>query len=221
MARDTQCKDKKKAKCGKCRKEQDCPIRDMPLGGMRYTDTPGLFEQAEAEDLRFSGLLEAERDYLWRHAVGLMRNPTQADDLVQETMLRAYTARDTFEQGTNFRAWLTCIQKNTFINIRKKEERNPAYGFMPVDDVRMLDALGILDDAPNYNPEHVFFNKHIDQKLRTAVSELPDRLRAPFIMRNFEDRSYREVARTLGIPIGTMKSRVFRACEQLRAQLEA
>lgn len=211
--------------CKICLKGSICPVQKKKFSGECYADSPEIYEEVTQNrrmaDDGFSRMLEAERRYLMQRAMTLMRNDTDAEDLVQETMMRAYRARDTFKPGSKMRAWLFRIQMNVFLNDRRKETQNPAYGFSPMDDDQALDALAIDVDDRNQNPDRLFFQSHISDHIKTALDKTPEKQRVPFLMYSLQQYEYHEIAEMLRIPVGSVKSRIFRLRENLRESLVA
>jgi RNA polymerase sigma-70 factor, ECF subfamily len=156
-------------------------------------------------------------DLLFRYGMGLTRNASDADDLLQETYLKAYRFWDTYEQGTNLRAWLLRILKNSFINLYRKESREPAmveYSDMGV----AASARGIDEDANDLH--ELVFKSLLDDDLSIALSCLPEDYRTVVILCDLEGLTYKEVAEFVDCPIGTVRSRLHRGRELLHSRLE-
>lgn len=138
----------------------------------------------------------------------------RAQDLVQESVLKAYRAWDDFELGTNCRAWMMTILRNTFINEFRQERRRPS----PVDfdDVAEHSTFESVMDA---DPEGSFFDRIIDDEVIRAIDELPDEFRLAVVLSDLEGLSYQEIAEVMDIPVGTVKSRLFRARRRLQQRL--
>ena len=138
----------------------------------------------------------------------------RAEDLVQEAVLKAYRAWDRFEAGTNCRAWLMTILRNTFINqFRQQKTRPTPVEFEQVAERPSSDALYEAD------PEGEIFDRIIDDQVIAAIDELPDEFRVAVVLSDLEGLSYQEVADLMGIPVGTVKSRLFRARKRLQERL--
>lgn len=156
---------------------------------------------------------------LYNYALRLGGGSEDAGDLVQETYLRAYRTFDNFVPGTNCRAWLFTILYSVFVNQRKKERRGAL--LLPTDELEQryheTAALsGALSaDAPPMLDER--WGPEVDRALRL----LPEGLRAAVLLVDVEQLSYEEAAAALGWPIGTLRSRLFRARKQLFAALQA
>jgi len=138
----------------------------------------------------------------------------RAEDLVQEAMLKAYRAWEDFELGTNCRAWLMTILRNTFINEFRKEKNRPTK--VDYDDVAERPVyMEVKDD----DPEGDFFAEIIDDEVVEAIEELDAEFRIPLVLSDLEGLSYQEIADALEIPVGTVKSRLFRARRRLQKRL--
>ena len=170
-------------------------------------DSPGAAPGFEEEAL-------PHLDSLYRMALRLTADPSRAEDLVQETMLKAYRAWGQYQSGTNARAWLLTILRNTFINEYRRRKREP----VPVD-IDAVEPYAIYRDVEQADPEGAFFDQIVDERVLAAIDELPPEFREVLALSDLENLSYAEIASTLGIPIGTVKSRLFRARRQLQTSL--
>ena len=150
-------------------------------------------------------------DALYNFAMYLTRNPPEADDLVQETYLRAFRFSHRFQPGTHLRAWLFQILRNTFLTIYRLREREAA---LAEDGVPDWD-VPMFHDAPEDDRGAV--DAHTD--LERAMRRLPEEFRTVLLLAEVEGMPLEEVARVMGCPVGTVKSRIFRAKERLRVLL--
>jgi RNA polymerase sigma-70 factor (ECF subfamily) len=138
----------------------------------------------------------------------------RSEDLVQDSVLKAYRSWDRFEVGTNCRAWLMTILRNTFINeFRRVKSRPTAVEFEEVAERPPADTLFEAD------PEGRIFERIIDDEVIAAIEELPDDFRIPIVLSDIEGLAYQEIADLLAIPVGTVKSRLFRARKRLQKRL--
>jgi RNA polymerase sigma-70 factor (ECF subfamily) len=151
-------------------------------------------------------------DSLFNLAVYLTRNRTQAEDLVQETYLRAFRFAHRFQPGTNLRAWLFQILRNTFLTFYRLREREPA---IAEDGVADWDTPA-FHDAPDPGPDAM--EAHTD--LERALSRLPPEFRLVLLLAEVEGMALEEIARVVDCPVGTVKSRIFRGKERLRELLK-
>ena len=152
-------------------------------------------------------------------AVRLTRNRSDAEDLVQDTLVKAFRFADRFEPGTNLKAWLYTILHNTWRNNRRDAARAAA---VDVDSDR-VDEAAALPDGPSAqdNPERILLRDTLDVDLQAALDALPEAFRQAVWLRDVEEFSYAEIAEMLGIPIGTVMSRISRGRRQLFQQLSA
>ena len=150
-------------------------------------------------------------DALYNFAVYLTRNPPDADDLVQETYLRAFRFADRFTPGTHLRAWLFQILRNTFLTFYRVRERESAIADDGVPDW----DVPMFHDAPEDSSS--VMEAHTD--LERALRRLPEEFRTVLLLAEVEGMPLEEVARVMECPVGTVKSRIFRAKERLRALL--
>lgn len=143
-------------------------------------------------------------------ALKLTRDMDDAEDLIQETMFRAFSNEDKFQSGTKLKAWLYTIMKNIFINnYRKKIKRN-----MIVDNSDNQYFLDSVSHTTNNDAEMAFVRKDIDQ----AILSLSNEFRVPFMM-HFKGYKYHEIAEKLNLPLGTVKSRIFFTRKALKEKL--
>lgn len=140
----------------------------------------------------------------------------RAEDLVQESILKAYRAWDRFEAGTNARAWLMTILRNTFINQFRRQKSRPAQ--VDFDGIAERPSADALYEA---DPEGRIFDHVIDDQVIAAIDDLPDEFRVAVVLSDLEGLSYQEVAELMDIPVGTVKSRLFRARKRLQERLYA
>jgi RNA polymerase sigma-70 factor, ECF subfamily len=158
-------------------------------------------------------------DSLYNTAYRMTRNSEDAEDLVQETYLKAYKYYDKFEEGTNFKAWLFKIMKNTFINnYRKKQQAPPQSDFAEIEE--SFERV-VQDDAnqPARNPEEELLSKVLDEDVQAALEQLPADYHMVLVLADLEGFSYKEIAEILEIPVGTVMSRLYRGRRLLEAAL--
>ncbi|HET7875987.1 MAG TPA: sigma-70 family RNA polymerase sigma factor [Methylomirabilota bacterium] len=151
-------------------------------------------------------------DALYNLAVYLTRNGSEAEDLVQETYARALRFSHRFEPGTHMRAWLFQILRNTFLTFYRLREREPALS----DDGVPEGPAPMFHDAPSENSEQA--GAHMD--LERALARLPEEFKTPLLLAEVEGLALEDVARVMDCPVGTVKSRIFRAKERLRGYLK-
>jgi RNA polymerase sigma-70 factor (ECF subfamily) len=165
----------------------------------------------------------ASIDSLYRTALRLTRVPADADDLVQDTYLKAFRAVDTFEPGTNLRAWLFTILHNTARN-RARDRARAAVVVdsdavdQAADGAGMGSAGAISSPAPN--PETLLLRETLTPELQGAIDALPEAFREAVWLRDVEEFSYAEIAEMLGVPAGTVMSRISRGRRLLFEHLQ-
>jgi RNA polymerase sigma-70 factor (ECF subfamily) len=159
-------------------------------------------------------------DALYRTALRLSRNAQDAEDLVQETYLNAFRSLDRFEEGTNLRAWLFRILNNAFISQYRRRKRRPSSSLDDVTEFYLYDHLadGAINPTPE-NPEQEVLSRIGDERVLSALEELPVEFRQVELLADVEGFSYKEIADILGIPIGTVMSRLYRARRRLQKVL--
>ncbi|NOY58817.1 MAG: sigma-70 family RNA polymerase sigma factor [Calditrichaeota bacterium] len=159
-------------------------------------------------------------DNLYTSALHFTRNVEEAEDLVQDTYLRAYRFFDKFEEGTNFKAWISRIMTNTFINGYRKKARTPQQ--VDLEKVEFF----IKDDVTFNEPitENAYYENNYDKLFDDDVNRALDRLTESFrqilVLADVEGLSYKEIADKAGIPLGTVMSRLFRARRMLQKSLK-
>ena len=157
-------------------------------------------------------------DAVYTMALRLSRNPDDANDLLQETVLRAYRFFHQFESGTNCRAWMLTILFNNFRNgYRKSSREQPAASAEEFE--RKLENESLRGEAGGSNPETILSGQGMEGEVETALAGLPAEFREALLLVDVEELSYLEVSGVLNVPIGTVKSRVSRGRAILRDML--
>ncbi|HTP49837.1 MAG TPA: sigma-70 family RNA polymerase sigma factor [Anaeromyxobacteraceae bacterium] len=167
----------------------------------------------------FEELALPHLDGLYAAALRLTKNPRDAEDLVQDAVLRAYRFFDKFERGTNIKAWLYKILTNTFINRYRRVTKERTI----VEDERdsVQDRLVSRDAAYQAeDPERAYFDRLLSDDVLRAVDSIPIDFRMAVILADLQDFSYKEIAEILEVPVGTVMSRLFRGRRLLQKQLQ-
>lgn len=172
-----------------------------------------MTEPAAAREV-FEAQLVPQLDSLYRLALRLTTDPSRAEDLVQDTVLKAFRSWQSFRPGTNIRSWLFTILRNTFINDYRRRQREP----IPMD-LEVAEPMATFRAAEDEDPEGTFFNQIVDAKVLEAIDALPEDFREVLVLSDVENMSYAEIAKMLNLPVGTVKSRLFRARRQLQKVL--
>ncbi len=153
-------------------------------------------------------------DTVYRVALRLAGDESQAEDLVQDTMLKAFRAWHQYRKGSNARAWLLTILRHTFINeYRRQKNRGPTV------DVDEVESFTVFKDHHEEDPEGKFFERIVDDEVIRAINSLPDEFRETLVLSDMEGLAYAEIAEVTGVPVGTVKSRLFRARQALQRLL--
>ena len=198
-------------------------------------DRFGIVRPSEPGVRRGTGTLHAEmadqKDFaeqampymsaLYAAALRMTRNPSDAEDLVQETYLRAYRGFGGFHEGTNLKAWLYKILTNTFINqYRAKKRRPDQVDLDDVEDFYIFRRLGGLEAADaNRTPEAEVLDGIPDSEVKEALESIPEQFRMAVILADVEGFSYKEIADILEVPIGTVMSRIHRGRRALQTEV--
>jgi RNA polymerase sigma-70 factor (ECF subfamily) len=160
-------------------------------------------------------------DAVYRFALRLSGSPDEAEDLVQETFLRAYRAWDQFERGTKAKSWLFTICRNVFLRRRERAQRHDEIVSETADRSGTGQTLvnPIWVSALGADPEGDFFDSIVDDRILQAISELPEEYRSVVILSDVEGLPYAEIAEAVDVPVGTVKSRLFRGRRKLQEAL--
>ncbi len=165
----------------------------------------------------FDSLVLPLRSELFATAMRYTRNASDADDLVQETFIRAYGAWERFEPGTNCRAWLFRILTNSFINGYRKRKRHRRF----TEENREDACTAVFGDVEKrgQSPRHALLEEALGDEMSAALGSLGKEYRQVVEMADLKGQRYRDIAGKLGVPIGTVMSRLFRARRQLEELL--
>ena len=156
---------------------------------------------------------------LYSAALRLTHRPADAEDLVQDTFLRAFRSFHTFEEGTNLRAWLYRILTNTYINTYRAKQRRPEETELDdVEDLYLYRRVRQLDPATR-SAEDTLFDMFTDDEVKKALEALPERYRLPVLLADVQEFSYKEISDMLEVPIGTVMSRLHRGRKAMQQAL--
>src|SRR5665811_1705339 len=156
---------------------------------------------------------------LYSAGLRMTRNPADAEDLVQETFLKAYRAYHTFAAGTNLKAWLYRILTNTYINRYRKQARRPTETDLgDLEDLYLYRQIG-NSGAVGRSAEEEVLEGFVDDDVKAAVESLPEHFRLPVLLADVEGFSYKEIAEIMDVPIGTVMSRLHRGRKALERAL--
>jgi RNA polymerase sigma-70 factor (ECF subfamily) len=174
-----------------------------------------------ADQAAFADLAMPFMSGLYAAAMRMTRNPSDAEDLVQETYLRAYRGFAGFQEGTNLKAWLYKILTNTYINIYRAKKRRPDEQTLDgLEDFSLYHRLGGLEAvAAERGPEAEVLESIPDETIKQAIEDLPEQFRIAVLLADVEGFSYKEIAEITEVPIGTVMSRLHRGRKQLQRRL--
>ena len=158
---------------------------------------------------------------LFATALRMTRNRADAEDLVQETFLKGWRAFESYQEGTNLRAWLFRIMTNTFINKYNAQQRRPQESELDeIEELFLFRRMGAFDQSKmNQSAEDQMLELFTDDEVKNAIEELPETFRIPVLLSDVEGFSYKEIAEMLEVPIGTVMSRLHRGRKAMQKML--
>ena len=175
-------------------------------------------ESAAERKKRFERDALQYMNQLYAAAMRYTKNPEDAQDLVQDTYAKAYTSFHQFEPGTNLKAWLYRVLTTTFINTYRKDQRRPQTSDSALEDWQIAEASSHTSDQGK-SSEDVVLENLPDSDIKNALAEIPEEFRMAVYLADVEGFSYKEIAEIVGVPAGTVMSRLHRGRKQLREKL--
>jgi len=173
-----------------------------------------------ADQADFTELAMPHMDALYSAAMRMTRKQADAEDLVQETYLKAYRAFGGFTEGTNIKAWLYRILTNTYINTYRAKQRRPEVNEVEdVEELYLYKHLADLDGTMSQSAEDAALAGITDDELKDALESLPENFRMAVLLADVEGFSYAEIAEITEVPIGTVMSRIHRGRRALQKAL--
>ena len=181
--------------------------------GMFGIGDRAMEEERSERRARFDEESVRHLDALYSFALKLTRARDDADDLVSDTMLRAFQRWEQYRLGTNMRAWLFTILYHAFVSRKRRIDAREVQPLEDEDGREIFEAVGDAD------PESTFYDSFLDEDIVAAIQRLPDEYRDAVVMSDLHGLKYAEIAQVLGVPEGTIKSRLFRGRRLLQVQL--
>ncbi len=178
-----------------------------------------MTEDAPAETAahaQFSALALTAMDDVYRFARSLTRDEADAEDVVQETYLRAFRSWKTFQVGTDVRRWLFTIARNVFLRSRERGQREVT---LDDDGAEAVDAAVAHDTWVRRGLDPLLDRADLGPAIRDALDRIPETYRSAVVLVDVEDQSYEDAAQVLGVPVGTVRSRLFRGRKLLQQEL--
>ncbi|MEX0823828.1 MAG: sigma-70 family RNA polymerase sigma factor [Balneolaceae bacterium] len=176
-----------------------------------------LTKQELAKQKDFNEEIIPHLDALYNFGLRLTADPNDAEDLVQDTIVKAYRFFSSYEKGTNAKAWLFRILKNSYINNYRKKSKKPQE--VDYDEVSSFYESIRAERTETSDLEDKMFRELIDDDISNALDEIPEDFRTVVLLCDVEDFTYEEIANMLDVPIGTIRSRLHRGRNLLKAQL--
>lgn len=183
------------------------------------TDTSGVVPVAD--QATFESDVREFIPQLYSGALRMTRNPADAEDVLQEALLKAFRGYHTFKAGTNLKAWLYRILTNTFINKYRQKSRRPSEVELgELEDLYLFKRLGETGTGgASRSAEEDALDQFVDADIKAAVEALQENFRLPVLLADVEGFSYKEIAEIMDVPIGTVMSRLHRGRKQLQRAL--
>lgn len=156
-------------------------------------------------------------DSLYNFAIRLANDPSDAEDLVQDTIVKAYRFFSSYERGTNAKAWLFRILKNSYINNYRKQSKQPYK--VDYDEISTYYESVRSERSDTTDMEQIMYRELLDDEVTRALNKLPEDFRTVVLLCDIEGFTYEEIANMLDVPIGTIRSRLHRGRNLLRTSL--
>lgn len=169
------------------------------------------------KQLDFQDEMLPHLDAIYNFALRLTADPNDAEDLVQDTIVKAFRFFSSYEKGTNAKAWLFRILKNSYINNYRKKSKQPHH--VDYSDISQFYETVRSEQSETTDLEDLMYREMLDDQVTKALTELPEDFRTVVLLCDVEGFTYEEIANMLDVPIGTIRSRLHRGRNLLRAQL--
>ena len=188
---------------------------------MQYSDEELVERYGEGDEESFRMLVERYQDRVYHIVYGIVGNKEEAEDLSQEVFLKVYRFLPGFKGKSRFYTWLYRLTVNVCLSARKKRKNEPGKIFPLANPSKHADdprEIELADES--LSPLKILQNREMAEAIKSAINSLSEVLRSTFVLREFEELSYQELARVFQCSRGTIKSRLSRAREQLRRKIE-
>lgn len=188
---------------------------------MRQRWKKGTRARTAERSAEFSKEALPHMDAVYRFALRLAQGrQAEADDLVQDTFVQAFRAWHTYTLDTNCRAWLFTICRNRFLRGEERRARRPELSESEIDaDVEAMAVTAVFSEVAAADPERTFFDSFVDEEVMRAVDGLPEAFREVVVLSDLQGLTYPEMCHVLDVPVGTVKSRLFRGRRLLQQAL--
>ena len=178
------------------------------------------FKRQKREDaVEFTNLFEEHLNSLYSIALRMTRNQLDAEDLIQDTAMRAFRYFNNFDRGTNFKAWVYRILTNNYINVYRKKKKTPQSVELESVSFKLEDAGGNYWEALDVKDSGIPYEEVFDDEISKAIDKLPDEYRMVVLLADVNDLSYKEIAQIIDHPLGTVMSRLHRGRKMLQRLL--
>lgn len=178
---------------------------------------PALTPDEAKKQQDFNSEVLQHLDALYNYALRLSGDPVDAEDLLQDSIVKAYRFFDSYEKGTNARAWLYRIVKNSYINNYRKASRQPSQ--VDYEEVASYYEMVRSEQSDTTDMEAAFYRNEYDDTFKKALDELPEDFRTPLLLCDVENFTYEEISNMLDVPIGTIRSRLHRGRNLLKEKV--
>jgi RNA polymerase sigma-70 factor (ECF subfamily) len=190
--------------------------------GLSRDEVEGLVDRARAGDrAAFARLIDAFKDRIYGYVYRMLGDAEEAEDVAQETFVRAFQSLGSFRGAASFHTWLYRIASNLAIDVARRNKRQNNGTFSLDEPLESDDGdyeREIADESAG--PEQVTTTREMQELVRNAIAELPEKLRSVVVLYELQGENYEDIAEILGCPLGTVKSRLFNARAQLKDRLE-
>lgn len=187
----------------------------------KYQSRSNTVPEQEKKRAEFEKLAFPHMESLYHTALRFTKNEVDAEDLVQDVYVRAFRFFHKFKKGTNFKAWIFKILTNTFINRYRKAKSQPQHIELETIEYKYADDEKTADEKEVKHPDEIKYDRIFDDEIKSALDQLPTDFRIVVLLADVESFSYKEIAKIIGRPIGTVMSRLSRGRKYLQQHLKS